>query len=183
MGVGRSLITYDFKCDLCGKPNRVYGRRGRQKHRFCNVECYKRFHAEQRSSRESYKYLCLFTFNVYDYPEHFDLDLIKQYGWYSASNRGGNLNGVSRDHLISIADGFKFGIDPALIAHPANCRLVRHTENQRKNAKSLITIDQLQERIAQFTSRYANDSASCLQNSCMSVQIRLSTPIDQVTMT
>ena len=41
-----------------------------------------------------------------------ELNLIKKYGWYKAKNHGNNLNGISRDHMLSIADGFKNSIDP-----------------------------------------------------------------------
>ena len=122
--------------------------------KFCTNECYKLFHKDKRTERENFKCACQFKFNVYDYPDNFDLSLIAEHGWYRASNRGNNLNGVSRDHMLSIAEAFKRGIDPELIAHPANCALVLHRLNQRKNTKSTITVEELQQRITQFSSRY-----------------------------
>jgi len=88
-----------------------------------------------------------FDFNVYEYPNKFDLDLIKKYGWYSASNRGNNLNGVSRDHMFSVKDGFKLKISPDIMKHPANCKLMIHKDNNLKKTNSTITIDELLERI------------------------------------
>lgn len=91
-----------------------------------------------------YREKCKFTFNVYDYPELFDISLIEKYGWYSPKNsKKSNLNGISRDHLFSISEGFKYNIDPNIISHPLNCKLVRHVENQRKGMNSEISIDEL----------------------------------------
>lgn len=94
-----------------------------------------------------YRVACRFKFNVYKYPEYFDLSLIERYGWYMAKNRGNNLNGISRDHLYSVIDGFKNEVDPKIISHPTNCILMRHTDNQKKHSKSKITIEELKERI------------------------------------
>jgi hypothetical protein len=94
-----------------------------------------------------YRMECKFDFNVYDYPERFDLDLIKKHGWYSASNRGNNLNGVSKDHMFSVKDGFKLKISPHIIKHPANCKLMIHTENNIKKTNSTLTLGELLDRI------------------------------------
>ena len=91
-----------------------------------------------------YKEKCQFLFNVYDYPHLFDLTLIEKYGWYSPKNsKKSNLNGISRDHLFSVSEGFKYNIDPDIISHPLNCKLVRHLDNQHKGMNSEINIDEL----------------------------------------
>lgn len=91
--------------------------------------------------------MCQFKFNVYDFPTYFDISLIEKFGWYKASNRGNNLNGISRDHLLSIADGFKNKIDPFFMSHPANCCLMQHKENAKKNKRSSITFEELASKI------------------------------------
>lgn len=94
-----------------------------------------------------------FTFHVYDFPDKFNLNLIEKHGWYSTpGSRNGvkNVNGVSRDHMISISEGFKLGIDPKLLAHPANCQLLQHRDNQRKHGRSSITLDELYKRIEEW---------------------------------
>jgi hypothetical protein len=83
---------------------------------------------------------CRFNFNVYDYPTCFDLKLLEEYGWYTASNRGNNLDGISRDHSYSVREGFRNNIDPKIISHPANCVLMRQNENSKKKTKCNITI-------------------------------------------
>jgi predicted transcriptional regulator len=92
-----------------------------------------------------YKNLCEFKFNVYDYPEYFNLDLIKKYGWYRAKNNGNNLFGVSRDHMYSISEGFKKGIDPYYISHPVNCELILQSDNSKKRTKCSITLNILKQ--------------------------------------
>ena len=99
---------------------------------------------------QKYKQDCLFKFNLADYPEHFDFSLIEKYGWYSPTNKKNNLEGVSRDHMLSVREGFELGIDPKLISHPANCRLMKHTDNISKNKKSVITVEELLEKIKEF---------------------------------
>lgn len=113
-------------------------------------------HPSAATSRSMYSYQCRFTFGIKQYPEWFATasELIQTYGWYAAANRGNNLNGCSRDHLFSVSDGFKNNIDPSIISHPANCRIIPHKENQSKNKKSIITLAELYERIEEFNSKY-----------------------------
>lgn len=101
-----------------------------------------------------YRLRCSFDFNIGDYPNEFDFTLIENYGWYSAKNRGNNLNGVSRDHIVSVMFGFENGIDPKIISHPANCQLLKHNDNVSKNKKCGISIDELLDKIQQWDDRY-----------------------------
>jgi hypothetical protein len=105
-------------------------------------------------SLRHYRARCSFTFNVYDYPEEFDLSLLETFGWYKAANRGNNLNGISRDHMFSVKEGFERGIDPLILSHPANCCLLRHNDNVSKNKKSSITLEELMHRIEIWNSKY-----------------------------
>lgn len=118
----------------------------------------KSIHPSMISTKKLYSYQCRFLFGINLYPEWFMYagPLIVNHGWYSASNRGNNLNGCSRDHLYSVSDGFINGVDPAIISHPANCQITLHRENQRKNKKSSITLEDLHNRIMLFTSKYGN---------------------------
>lgn len=97
---------------------------------------------------------CRFNFNLSDFKEEFDFSLIKKYGWYKPKNRGDNLGGVSRDHMISIVEGFEKKISPKIISHPANCKLMVHNDNIRKYKNSSITIDELLERIDKWNKKY-----------------------------
>lgn len=112
----------------------------------------KTIHPSATGTRKLYAYQCRFKFSIRNYPDYFEhvTSLIKELGWYSASNRGNNLNGCSRDHMYSISDGFANNVDPKIISHPANCRIIPHKKNQSKNKKSVITLNELLQRIEQF---------------------------------
>lgn len=97
-----------------------------------------------------YKYYrpdCEFVFDINNYEDKFDLDLVKKYGWYSPTNKGNNINGVSKDHIYSVKDGFLNKIPPNIIKHPANCQLLKHTDNNIKKTNSEITIGELLTKI------------------------------------
>lgn len=126
-------------CEFCENEFTVKNK----KVRFCSVKCYKDFCKLTKTAFEKYKQKCLFKFNVYNFPEDFDLDQIKKKGWYKASNRGNNLNGISRDHMFSIKEGFIHNIHSVMINHPANCELIEHRKNQKKSFKSKITHKEL----------------------------------------
>lgn len=104
---------------------------------------------------KAYRPSCEFKFILYDYPEEFDFELIKKHGWYSPSNKKNNLKGVSRDHLYSVKYGFINKVDPIIISHPANCRLIRQKENSSKGYKSCITLQELKERISIWNLKYS----------------------------
>lgn len=103
---------------------------------------------KQPYNKRSYKYQCRFKFNIFDYPEVFDLELIKKYGLYKPINyHTPNLNGVSFDHMYSIDEGLKNNVNPQIVSHPANCKLMLQIENDKKNSVSSITLEELIEKI------------------------------------
>jgi ribosomal protein L37E len=128
------------KCRYCGKENPV-------KQKIICDDCRKRYYAFYRPS-------CEFSFNIGNFKESFNLDIIKQFGWYSPTNKGNNLNGVSKDHMYSVKDGFINNINPEIIRHPANCELMIHSINNLKNATSSITIEELLLRIVEWDKKY-----------------------------
>lgn len=127
-----------------------------KKIKFCSKECYKNYRRRNMSAFKIYKCDCLFAFSLNSFPNEFNFKLIKQHGWYKPKNRGNNLNGVSRDHMYSICDGFNNSIDPYLISHPANCKLVLQKDNSTKHKKSSITLFELKNRVALWNIKYNN---------------------------
>ena len=109
-----------------------------------------------------YRSRASFNFNVYDYPQEFELSLVEQHGWYSPNgykrrNKTPNLNGVSRDHLYSVLDGFENKINPEIISHPANCKIMIHNgpnSNNTKKSNSSITLEELLVRIDIWEIKY-----------------------------
>jgi len=147
-------IEYYKNKKRCKHCNKIIPYRKRN-NTFCNIDCKKEYQEKNMDILKLYKKKTKFNFSLNNYPEEFDFKLIEKYGWYSPSNsRKPNLNGVSRDHMISVVDGFNNNITPELLAHPANCKLMIHTNNISKNSKSSITIDELKERIKKWNNKY-----------------------------
>lgn len=149
-----------FNCEICGSA--FSDRRPRKT---CSLECrYERTRRLAESKRNSleiksknqYSYMASFRFDVMDYPDEFDLSMVSSLGWYKPTNSidGGNLNGVSLDHRLSVSHGFKHGILPRILAHPANSQLMIHTDNIIKNQKSSITLEELEKRIQIWDTKY-----------------------------
>lgn len=112
-----------------------------------------------KTAKEQYYSSARFRFNVYHYPEEFDLSLIEQHGWYTCpglkrKQQPKNILGVSRDHIISVSYGFANNIDPKIISHPANCRIMLHSDNRIKQGGCDLTLDQLLENIDIWNKKY-----------------------------
>jgi len=129
------------KCRYCNKFNVS------KKHKLICDDCRMEYY-------EAYRPACEFKFDVNDFKEEFNFTLIEQYGWYSPSNKGNNLDGVSRDHSYSVRDGFINKVYPEIIAHPTNCRLMKHSDNNLKNYDSSITLEELKEKIKKWNKKY-----------------------------
>jgi len=121
---------------------------------YCSTECQKQFRRRNLTELRKYRLDASFNFNVFNYPEEFNLDLIKEHGFYKAANRGNNPNGISRDHMYSCKMGLINNIDPTILSHPANCELMRHSDNVSKYTDSSITIEELLERIDSWDKKY-----------------------------
>jgi len=121
---------------------------------FCSINCKRIYDTKHLTEYQKYHKNCSFNFNLSDYPNEFDFELIKKYGWYQAKNHGNNLNGVSRDHMISIMYGYENNIDHRIISHPANCQLMRHNDNSSKRKKCSLTLNELQSRIIEWNKKY-----------------------------
>lgn len=138
------------KCSNC--KGEYYGKKISK---FCSIRCSNMFKTQPESKNLSnYRKLCKFRFNIFDYEDEFDLELIREFGLYKPSNRGNNLEGVSRDHMVSVKFGFINDIDPNIISHPANCQLMKHSANVSKNSKCSISIDDLMSRIEAWVVKY-----------------------------
>lgn len=100
------------------------------------------------SAKSGYK----FTFNVYNFPELFDIDLLTKVGWFSPGGKSGvwNKNGISRDHKVSVTESIKYNYDPFYITHPLNCQLMPHSENNKKKTHSSITYNDLVSLVDQY---------------------------------
>lgn len=93
-----------------------------------------------------------FTFNIMNFPNIPGHELFKEHGIYHPIR---NPHGVDRDHMVSRHYGWVNNIDPAIIAHPANCALLLHSDNNSKSSACSISVDDLLIRIKDFESNPA----------------------------
>ena len=104
----------------------------------------KRWAKEPTEDWLSYKASCRF-YTPYDTLEKIEgFELIEKYGWY---NPVSNPRGVSRDHMISVKEGWIKNLSHKHISHPANCKIIPMDENRSKSSKSSITYEELLKRI------------------------------------
>lgn len=150
IGLNVSKTVNCLHCNLEFKTNS-------QNKLFCSKICklsYKKLQPKVTLTIKQYRLASKFQFNLASFPEEFDFELIKKYGWYSPTNKNNNLGGVSRDHKYSVKDGYKNKIDPYILAHPANCQLLIHTLNISKNYRSSISLEKLLEDIQAWDKKY-----------------------------
>jgi len=95
-----------------------------------------------------------FTFNVFLYPDLFDIELLNRIGWFSPGGKSGKWNpeGLSRDHKVSVNDAILNNYDPYYITHPLNCELMPHKQNNTKKTKSSITYEELKRLVDDYDS-------------------------------
>ena len=123
-------------CQHCGKLSIIKIQR-----KYC-VE-----HQNLYSDDIKYKFL----FDVYNFPDFFNLDDLKKFGWFSTGgNKPINLNGMSRDHKVSVNESIRNSYDPFYITHLLNCELMVHKENNLKKSKSSITYEELVRIVDEF---------------------------------
>lgn len=117
----------------------------RHKQRYCN---------EHKSVYKSKRFQYMFTFNIYNYPKLFDLNLLDEMGFYAPGGKSGhyNINGLARDHKISISEAIKNNYDPFYIKHPLNCQLLTQAENKKKGTRSSISYSELVKIVDQYES-------------------------------
>lgn len=128
--VGKYSRIYFYCCDICNE-NKI----SRLRRKTCET-C----SGKSREKRRPF----LFKFDIELYQDLFDLEYIKKIGWFSPrKSHERNLNGLSKDHKVSIADAIKNNYDPYYISHPINCEIVTQKENSSKNCKSSITYEEL----------------------------------------
>lgn len=151
-----------YTCEICGKTFK-----SSYPKKWCSIECRRIFKYNEKISNNNFSAIqlekmhyklywlqCQFKFALNDFPDEFDFELIKKYGWYKAKNKGNNLNGVTRDHVFSIKTAYQNKIDPYYISHPANCSLVLQKDNISKYTKCGYSIEELYSRVEEWNKKY-----------------------------
>ena len=142
-------------CEYCGK---TFDSKLHVEQKCCSRKCavnYRRLKLiENIDEQDIYRSQSKFKFSLNSYPNEFDFNLIKESGWYKPINRGNNLNGISRDHMFSVDEGYKQCVDPYYISHPANCKLMKQEDNFKKLTNCTITLKELIDRVNRWNEKY-----------------------------
>jgi len=132
---GPYIILKHSKCKHCGctivKPKKTA---------YCDV------HKNLYSSHNRKRYR--FEFNLYHYPDLFDLKSLSEKGFYDGTSS--TTHKMTRDHRVSITEAIKYNYNPYYISHPMNCELMSWSDNIKKGIKSSITYEQLVEFVDNY---------------------------------
>lgn len=140
--VGEFSILYRCTCKSCKQKMLLSAPR-----QFCN-DC----KTNHTNLRMRYK----FKFNVFHYPNLFNLSLLTEFGWYSPKGKSGKWNptGLSRDHKISVSEAIKNNYDPYYITHPMNCELMPQSNNIKKYNKCSLTYSALIKLVDEYDQKH-----------------------------
>lgn len=130
-------------CNVCGKYEESFSSRG-----FQSNSC---LHC---SKTNAYRSKCKFTFDIRKYPNEFEIHLIIEHGMFHPVK---NPYGAVKDHMLSINFGKQNKIDPKIMAHPANCKILLQKDNMKKLDKSSITLEELMDRIKIWEEKYGSE--------------------------
>ena len=106
-----------------------------------------------RTDLELYRIKANWIAGMWDIAEN--QQLLSEVGVY---NRLTNRSGCVRDHMLSKQDGYKLGLFPEILRHPANCQLLTHSENSRKRERSVLTPDELFDKIRKYEKHWIEQS-------------------------
>lgn len=135
------LFCTDCKVFYCKKCNKIIGLNN--KSGLCK-KCYYIEYGKTIPKFRKYQLDCKFRFNLNEYPDRFDFDLLTKCKAYHPVR---NQSGLSRDHIVSVKYGFDNNIPAEIIRHPANCQLIKQTKNSEKHTNCGMTVKQLKEKI------------------------------------
>lgn len=98
------------------------------------------------------RHIYSFKFNIFEYSDIFDLDLLSSRGFYNNKPGKENLHGLVRDHKLSINDAIKNNYNSYYISHPLNCELMSQSDNAKKRSRSSITFEELKKLVDSWDS-------------------------------
>lgn len=149
--VGVYSKLYHCTCSHCGVLTI-----SRTTKKYCEI-CSPIYSAEPRNRFK-------FTFNVFHYPDLFDINLLTKVGFYAPKGKSGkwNPNGLSRDHKVSVNEALQNNYDPFYITHPLNCELMPHKQNNTKKSKSSISYAELVKIVNDYENTMLRAEASNL---------------------
>lgn len=107
-----------------------------------------------------YRRNCEFDFK---FEEQYKIENIELLNENKVYNPKTNKNGWVKDHMFSVWDGWKHPdgpVDPAIISHLANCKIMLQQENAKKHTDSSITLEELKIKIENWDNNTQEDHLS-----------------------
>lgn len=126
--------------NVCGPFSKIYLCNCKICERKCYYRTMKQYCDTCKIKRDNLSNIYKFTFKMWNYPDLFDLEYVKNVGSYHPIN---NKNGWTRDHKVSVFESIKHNYDEYYIKHPLNCELLDYYDNITKNTKSSISYEDL----------------------------------------
>lgn len=143
LNLSPAQINSKYHLDIKQPTASLYTAFGIKLSKLANQKNTKSIDKSEISNFNRYKAQCQFRFDPKHNPYIDGYNKFIQLGMWSCNN----LNGVARDHKLSIKFGFENHIDPSIVSHPANCKFIPFRINSSKGAKCSITLEQLLEDI------------------------------------
>lgn len=101
-----------------------------EEHQYLNLPVH------ERCDIVKYRYLARFKINALNITKIRGFSQLEVVGWYNSQH---NPNGLVKDHMLSIAHGFKNKINPEVVGHLANCELIPAVKNIKKSSDCSIS--------------------------------------------
>lgn len=129
------LIINGVKYNKCHHCDKLFERVGNRVKKFCDD------HKDKYTAGARKGYI--FSFDYEKYPDLFDIDTIKNIGFFSTSESPRDYNKLVKDHKISVHDAIKYGYDSYYISHPMNCDFISARNNNEKHKNSSLSYEEL----------------------------------------
>ena len=136
--IGPYTRIYFRKCRHCGSIFPSFNKRW---------YCKEHINLYSTPNRDRYR----FQFNVYNYPDLFDVDLISSIGWYDGTPQ--TIDKLTRDHKVSIQEAIRNNYNPYYITHPINCEIMTWKDNHIKGTNNSISYEELIFLVDEYESR------------------------------
>jgi hypothetical protein len=104
----------------------------------------KKYREQTLDGKTIFRDKCKFKFTREQMIKIPGFNLIDTIGMYHPTK---NPKGLDRDHIISVEAAWRNGWDPSNISHPANCQLIPHIDNVKKNSACGMEYQDLLDRI------------------------------------
>jgi hypothetical protein len=101
----------------------------------------------ENNSIQRYRYDSRFIIDFYHLEFIKGYNLLLKFGVYDSHS---NVNGVVKDHRLSVWFGYTNNVPATLTGHLANCEFLRYKDNIKKSKNSSLSVNELLNEIKKF---------------------------------